>query len=266
MLFIPDIAHYRSTGHGAPGVSNTAGAALWTLDYTLFAASIRISQVFFHEGIGFKYNLIQPATLTRSIIDGNPLSEPIPPHVQPQYYGTITAAIVRRYDVENILWFRCRYRSGSYWNLWPVHHHRDDHQRPLHFRVRCLLSRISSPAHIGRPLRFTVYEGNTLKRAVLINSKAWLASDEGARDRTVTNVAFSGVSGMMSVKRLAIGHADDTAGLTWGGVSYETASGLPDGKVGLPSVSVGDGVDIKGLFVMHFVIEMMGLWFEVNRN
>lgn len=40
--------------HGAPNVSNTAGAALWALDYSLFATQIGISRVFFHEGIGFK--------------------------------------------------------------------------------------------------------------------------------------------------------------------------------------------------------------------
>lgn len=44
--------------HGAPGVSNTAGSALWTLDYALFAAQMGISRVHFHEGIGFKYNLV----------------------------------------------------------------------------------------------------------------------------------------------------------------------------------------------------------------
>lgn len=49
--------------HGAPGVSNTAGAALWTLDYTLFASQIGISRVHFHEGIGYKYNLVCSFTL-----------------------------------------------------------------------------------------------------------------------------------------------------------------------------------------------------------
>ncbi len=52
---------YRETNsyscHGAPNVSNTAGAAIWTLDYTLFASTINIERVFFHEGIGYKYNL-----------------------------------------------------------------------------------------------------------------------------------------------------------------------------------------------------------------
>lgn len=46
--------------HGAPGVSNTAGAALWALDYILYAAQIGISRVHFHDGIGYKYNLVCP--------------------------------------------------------------------------------------------------------------------------------------------------------------------------------------------------------------
>lgn len=44
--------------HGAPGVSNTAGAALWVIDYALQAATLGISETFFHEGIGFKYNFV----------------------------------------------------------------------------------------------------------------------------------------------------------------------------------------------------------------
>ena len=44
--------------HGAPGVSNTAGAALWVVDYTLQASTQDISQVLFHEGIGYKYNFV----------------------------------------------------------------------------------------------------------------------------------------------------------------------------------------------------------------
>ena len=47
--------------HGAPGVSNTAGAALWTIDFTLQAASLGIKELFFHEGIGYKYNFVSIA-------------------------------------------------------------------------------------------------------------------------------------------------------------------------------------------------------------
>ena len=50
------IVFSRETGsiacHGAPGVSNTAGASLWVSDYALQAASLGIEETFFHEGIG----------------------------------------------------------------------------------------------------------------------------------------------------------------------------------------------------------------------
>lgn len=46
---------YRETNsiacHGAPGVSNTAGAALWGIDYTLQAATNGIVETYFHEGV-----------------------------------------------------------------------------------------------------------------------------------------------------------------------------------------------------------------------
>ena len=70
--FSPDISVVQQRGldyifgetnsyscHGAPGVSNTAGAALWTLDYALYASQIGISRVHFHHGIGYKYNLVR---------------------------------------------------------------------------------------------------------------------------------------------------------------------------------------------------------------
>lgn len=43
------------------GVSNTAGAALWALDYSLFATQVGISRLHFHEGIGYKYNFVSIA-------------------------------------------------------------------------------------------------------------------------------------------------------------------------------------------------------------
>jgi hypothetical protein len=45
--------------HGAPGVSNTAGAALWGLDYALFAGQLGITRLYFHQGIGYKYNFVR---------------------------------------------------------------------------------------------------------------------------------------------------------------------------------------------------------------
>ncbi len=70
--FAADIAAVKQTGltyvlgetnsfscHGAPGVSNTAGAALWGLDYALFAGQLGITRLYFHQGIGYKYNFVR---------------------------------------------------------------------------------------------------------------------------------------------------------------------------------------------------------------
>ena len=40
-------------------MSNTAGIALWAIDYTLQAATLGISEAYFHEGVGYKYNWVR---------------------------------------------------------------------------------------------------------------------------------------------------------------------------------------------------------------
>ena len=43
-------------GHGQPGVSDTAAASLWFIDYSLQAASIGVTGLYFHQGIGYNYS------------------------------------------------------------------------------------------------------------------------------------------------------------------------------------------------------------------
>ncbi|PPQ71401.1 hypothetical protein CVT26_011116 [Gymnopilus dilepis] len=220
--YSPDITAVRAKGldyvfgetnsyscHGAPGVSNTAGAALWTLDYALFAAQIGISRVFFHEGVGYKYDLIQPATLTRSTIDGSNLTAPLPPHVQPQYYGAIIAG-------------EAIGSSGS---------------------TSAVELTINSTIVSG----YAFYEGSKLARAVLINSQAFLSTATTARASVHIDFSFSGSGApkTMTIKRLAIGHADDTAGLSWGGQTFETGDARPSGSVKTTTANVSSGVDIQ---------------------
>lgn len=70
--FAPDIAAVQQQGltyelgetnsyacHGAPGVSDTAGAALWGLDYAFYAAQMGVERLYFHQGIGYKYNFVR---------------------------------------------------------------------------------------------------------------------------------------------------------------------------------------------------------------
>ncbi|KAH8077063.1 hypothetical protein HD553DRAFT_366973, partial [Filobasidium floriforme] len=70
--------------HGVPGVSNTAEAAIWMVDYALHCASIGLRRLHFHHGVGFDYNLIQPIS---GINDGTGKADR--PHVLPSYYGAI---------------------------------------------------------------------------------------------------------------------------------------------------------------------------------
>ncbi|KAG6820481.1 hypothetical protein H0H93_016543 [Arthromyces matolae] len=221
-VFKPDIDATRAKGldyvfgetnsyscHGAPGVSNTAGASLWTLDYVLYATQAGISTVHFHQGIGYKYNHIQPATLTRSILDGSNLGQPLPPHVQPAYYGAIVAA-------------EAIGSSGD--------------SRVIELSI-----------DNSRVAGYAFYEGSKLVRAVFINSNAYLSSTSGSRSSVHLDLRFTGsdaAPSLIAVKRLAIGRADDTSGLTWGGQSYETSDGRVSGSVKVQRAKVASGVDI----------------------
>lgn len=219
--FSPDIAATRAQGlpyvlgetnsfscHGTPGVSNTAGAALWTLDYLLFASQLGVSRIFFHQGIGFKYNLIQPVTLTRSTLDGSILPSPQPPHVQPQYYAAIIAA-------EAI---------GDGGNTVVIELNVND-------------TRVSG---------YAFYEGTTLARAVFINSQAFLRTNSGNRASKHIDLDWaSEAQETMRLKRLIIGHADDVSGLSWGGQSYETPDGTVNGTVEVEVLDVSSGFDIQ---------------------
>ncbi|KAN0093122.1 glycoside hydrolase family 79 protein [Tylopilus felleus] len=194
--------------HGAPGVSNTAGGALWALDYSLFATQVGISRLHFHEGIGYKYNFIQPVTLNYSILDGSPIT-PLPPHVQPPYYAAIIAA-------EAI-------GSTGFTQVAEI------------------------PIDATDVAGYAIYEFGILVRVVFINSVAYLpgAAD---RNATHININFSGFglpAPQMEVKRLNITYANATSGITWGGQTYETADARVSGTLQVEIQDVCDGLDIQ---------------------
>ncbi|KAH6909159.1 hypothetical protein BKA70DRAFT_1277653 [Coprinopsis sp. MPI-PUGE-AT-0042] len=228
-ILAPDIAATRARGlkyilgetnsfscHGAPGVSNVAGAALWTLDYLLSAAQAGISRVFFHQGIGFKYNFVQPATLTRDPATGQVLETPLPPHIQPQYYAALIAAEA----------------SGASNNVYFVE-----------------LS-VNDP----RIAAYAFYEGPIIISMVFIDSTGYYrhASAPGTRRSTHINLVFSRepYDTTASVKRLTIPFADDTTGLRWGGQTYETSTGLPEGTLQVERIDVRRGFTIQATEVV----------------
>ncbi|KAJ7459672.1 hypothetical protein FB451DRAFT_555497 [Mycena latifolia] len=213
---LPDIAVVRSHGldyvlgetnscfgHGAVNTSNVGGIATWTLDYLLFAAQVGVSRAFFHQGVGYKYNAIQPVTLTRSTIDGSPLSTPLPPHVQPAYYAALVAA-------EAI---------GASGASTSVELDIDDDD-------------VSG---------YAIYERGVLKRAVLISHTMFFAGSAVPRGVKYVALDFAGAkapNGKINLKRLFIPSAGATSGLVWGGQSFDGPDGKASGKMVLEQSSV----------------------------
>ncbi|KAJ7695982.1 glycoside hydrolase family 79 protein [Mycena rosella] len=196
-------------GHGAVNTSNVGGIAIWTLDYLLFAAQVGVSRAFFHQGVGYKYNAIQPVTLTRSTIDGSPLSAPLPPHVQPAYYAALVAA-------------EAIGASGASTSV----------------ELDIADDEVSG---------YAFYEQGALKRAVLISHKMFFAG--GAVPRGVKRIALDFIGGQapkgnINLKKLFIPSADATTGLLWGGQSFDGPDGKPSGTIVLQESSV-DAVDLS---------------------
>ncbi|EEB91400.1 hypothetical protein MPER_10243 [Moniliophthora perniciosa FA553] len=201
--------------HGAPNVSNTAGAALWSLTYSLAAACVGIERVHLHQGIGYKYNFIQPVALDRSILDGSSLPSPILPHVQPGYYAGIIAAEVigRSLEPKKIVELEV------------------DNQ------------------HVAG---FAVYDSSRLSKAVFVNLKAYIPNEgsDHKRGSVKADLHFGegkkyAVSRNAEIKRLRIGSAGDTSGLTWGGQTYETEDGRVSGEEVVETIDLGAGFEIQ---------------------
>ncbi|OCH91400.1 glycoside hydrolase family 79 protein [Obba rivulosa] len=208
--------------HGAPGISNTAAMALWVIDYTLQAATRGISEAYFHQGIGYKYNFIQPVTLNFSTIDNSPLDPPEPPHIQPAYYGGLV--------VDTFI--------GDTGSAAIIELSVDDDD-------------VSG---------YAAFENGLFVRAVFVNMHPWLASDSGTRPSVHIDLdvmlgfgedgsplldvdLFMGQTA--TARRLVIQHADDVSNLTWAGQSWENSDISPTGGLDLEMVDFSAGLDIR---------------------
>lgn len=70
---------------GAPGLSNSFGAALWGVDFNLWCASQGIRRVHMHQGTDYRYSSWQPLTTNKTVIG-----------TKPPYYGNIAVASMLR--------------------------------------------------------------------------------------------------------------------------------------------------------------------------
>ncbi len=141
-------------------------------------------------------------------MDGSPLPEPVPPHVQPQYYATVIIA-------------EATGKSGT---------------------TQVIELEIDNPRLAG----YAFYEHGHLARAVFINSEAYFgnATRSSILDLEFASIGRT----KLVVKRLDIKwvrcvveseklttyihrQAVDVAGLTWSGQTYETSNGRVGGHL-----------------------------------
>lgn len=97
---------------------------------------------------------------------------------------------------------------------------------------------------------YAAYDNGVLSRALVINSNAWLIGSTGSRGYTQLTFSINGIGSTsipsrMQIRRLEIGHADDTGGLTFAGKSYETSTALPDGNDSYTTASLSGGLRIN---------------------
>jgi len=175
--------------HGAPGLSNTAGAAVWGVDYTLQAAKLNIKRCHFHNGIGYKYNFFQPI----AGIGDDGVNKSSVPHIMPMYHVLlIVGEAVGRSGQSTVQELTIDETNVSGYGIW---------------------------------------EHGRLARIVLINSNLYLSTDSQPRSQVTVSLQGLSTHASIQAKRFAIPSADATQGLTWGGQSFETASGVPSGRV-----------------------------------
>lgn len=128
--FNPDIAATKAQGlnfilgetnsyscHGTPGVSNTAGAALWALDYTLYASQIGVTRVHFHDGIGYKYNFVRHSPLLSVLYRLMWLNSDPTRHVDSLHLRWITSFRTARTPRSTSI-LCCNHSGWSHWKNW----------------------------------------------------------------------------------------------------------------------------------------------------
>ncbi|KAH8772478.1 hypothetical protein F5883DRAFT_663061 [Diaporthe sp. PMI_573] len=176
-------------GHGQAGVSNAAAAALWMVDYSLQAASNGIPALQFHHGVGYYYNAFQP--IDNIGVNITDFDPEAKRHVLPLYYGYLVMA-----DIIG--------DSG-----------------------KTFVNEIKTDSE--SLAAYQIWVGRELKRLVLINSTPWTELSEGTRPVLTVGLPKVPHPERVKIKHLDLPSISAMNGLKWGGQSWETDDGKPEG-------------------------------------
>ena len=177
--------------------------------------------------------------LDRSPVDNSPAS--LEPYAQPQYY----AAVVINTFLGNSA-SRSRITEISFGSS-------NSPSNPTSNSTSTNSTGSEQPTAGQYVSGYAAYEGGLLQRAVFINLRPYLSSTTAPRgsfnlDITIPTSGGYGslpVPSSYCVRRLKIGYADDTEGLEFGGISYETSDGLPSGRDTFECASYGTPIEIS---------------------
>ena len=215
---------------GAPGLSNSFGAALWGVDFSLYAASAGCNRVHMHQGTDYRVIITPVILLTAK----NP--------------DRITEMLLSQYqswqviDTKNTV---TGTKAPYYGNI----------------AVAAALGSVSEECisisnivlSADTEAAYAVYSGNLLKRLIIINMNGYNTTKDGAGieplpnpdPRPIRSFTFT-INALeeghtMPLQRLMANGSDAITGITFDGWSYnmELDNGMP---VRLHNVTVGENV------------------------
>ncbi|KAI1490471.1 hypothetical protein F5X96DRAFT_679062 [Biscogniauxia mediterranea] len=198
---------------GLPGTSDTFGAALWALDFSLYAAARGLARVHTHMGTGYRYASWQPGPAPAS-------------STRPPYYANVATAA-----------FLC---GRSRVSVSAIPHASDVDAAYAAYAAYAggTLARVAV-------LNLRAYNYSSTSNSS--SSSVWTGRGE-RRNRPTRTYALD-VRGLLEdgatalVRRLLANGSDAVAGVTWDGASYayELAAGR---AVRMPNVTRGETVEV----------------------
>lgn len=175
---------------GLPGISDTFGATLWTLNFMLYTASLNVSSVEFHMTDNSWASPWQPITIYNT-----------PPHVRTTYYAFAAMA--------QLIGAACNTRVAP---------------------IPIAASDLPNGYSAGRLTAYGIYTADDAKLASLVLLNTAQANVSSTDKGSVTwNINLPGLAGQtLFLSYLTAAGADATQNTTWNGLSFEAdASGLP---------------------------------------
>lgn len=171
--------------HGAPGVSNTAESAIWGVDYLLQAASMGMSRIHFHHGIGYRYNSFQPSP---NLNDGSNITRP---HILPLYHAYLVVNEAIGYEKSWVAELGTLDGQLSAYGIWEK---------------------------TGESTNSQGRDKGKLVRIVLINSAVHTRNDDGsekARSKLTVRLGGGRVNeeSTMKIRRLSTAYSDSYSGM-----------------------------------------------------